>query len=81
MQEIANQLAKLSLKALCRIGGYGTGDNETPKNDAVNMSLTAMLTPYLVNQLGNGDVAQVNMCVCRIHLSVQSVLFLIFLHI
>lgn len=62
VQEIANQLAKLSLQALCRIGGYGSGDNETPQNDAVNMSLTAMLTPYLVNQLGSGDTAEVRKC-------------------
>ncbi|XP_035216788.1 dnaJ homolog subfamily C member 13-like isoform X2 [Stegodyphus dumicola] len=58
-QEIANQLAKLSINALSRIGGYGSGEDETPKNDAVHMSLTAMLTPYLVNQLGHGDVAEV----------------------
>ncbi|XP_054717127.1 dnaJ homolog subfamily C member 13-like [Uloborus diversus] len=58
-QEIANQLAKLSMRALCRIGGYGTGENETPRNDAVHMSLTAMLTTYLVRQLGEGDVSEV----------------------
>lgn len=58
-QEIANQLAKLSMQALCRIGGYGTNDNETPKNDAVNLSLTAMLTPFLVNQLGDGNIAEI----------------------
>lgn len=65
LQEIANQLAKLSLQALCRIGGYGTGENETPQNTAVHMSLTAMLTPYMVNQLGSGDVAEVNIKICQ----------------
>ncbi|GIY06445.1 dnaJ homolog subfamily C member 13 [Caerostris darwini] len=58
-QEIANQLAKLSLRALSRLGGYGTGEDETPKNDAVHMSLTALLTPYLVNQLGRGEAAEI----------------------
>lgn len=42
------------------------------------MSLTAMLTPYLVNQLGNGDVAQVNI---SIRLSLESVLFLYYVNI
>ncbi|KAF8773591.1 DnaJ subfamily C member 13 like protein [Argiope bruennichi] len=58
-QEIANQLAKLSLRALSRLGGYGTGDDETPKNDAVHMSLTALLTPYLVNQLSRCEPAEI----------------------
>lgn len=38
------------------------------------MSLTAMLTPYLVNQLGSGDVAQVTMC--STNLTVEIILFL-----
>ncbi|XP_042910016.2 dnaJ homolog subfamily C member 13 isoform X1 [Parasteatoda tepidariorum] len=58
-QEISNRLAKLSLRALSRLGGYGSEEDATPKNDAVHMSLTAMLTPYLVNQLGQCNAAEV----------------------
>ncbi|GFX82675.1 dnaJ homolog subfamily C member 13 [Trichonephila clavipes] len=58
-QEISNQLARLSLRALSRLGGYGSGEDETPKNDAVHMSLSALLTPYLANQLGHCDAAEI----------------------
>ncbi|GFQ70979.1 dnaJ homolog subfamily C member 13 [Trichonephila clavata] len=58
-QEISNQLARLSLRALSRLGGYGFGEDETPKNDAVHMSLSALLTPYLANQLGHCDAAEI----------------------
>lgn len=58
-QEISNQLARLSLRALSRLGGYGSEEDETPKNDAVHMSLSALLTPYLADQLGHCDAAEI----------------------
>lgn len=74
-QEVANSLAKLSLVALSRLGGYTQnphapdGSNpvsETnglesipPENPTIRKSLAAMLTPYISRKLGTGTPAEV----------------------
>lgn len=50
-QEVANKLAKLSIRALARLGGFLQGDDKTPDSVEIKRSLTAMLTPYVVTQL------------------------------
>uniref|UniRef100_A0A6I8R119 DnaJ heat shock protein family (Hsp40) member C13 n=1 Tax=Xenopus tropicalis TaxID=8364 RepID=A0A6I8R119_XENTR len=50
-QEVANSLAKLSLLALSRLGGYLSGDQETPENPVLRKSLAGMLTPYIARKL------------------------------
>ncbi|CAG05511.1 unnamed protein product [Tetraodon nigroviridis] len=73
-QEVANHLAKLSLVALSRLGGYtqslpmpsgnnptsGTNDVEEtlPENPAIRKSLAAMLTPYIARKLGAASPAE-----------------------
>ncbi|KAK3742179.1 hypothetical protein QZH41_012074 [Actinostola sp. cb2023] len=52
-QEVANNLARLSMNALARLGGYLPDENTTPENPAIRKSLSAMLTPYLARQLSN----------------------------
>lgn len=75
-QEVANSLAKLSLVALSRLGGYAQtaqtpdGNNpvsETngiegapPENPTIRKSLSAMLTPYISRKLGTGTPAEVS---------------------
>lgn len=79
-QEVANNLAKLSLVALSRLGGYvqtphaPDGNNpvsETngvegtpPENPTIRKSLAAMLTPYISRKLGTGSPAEVSMSRC-----------------
>lgn len=74
-QEVANSLAKLSLVALSRLGGFTQtphtpdGNNpvsETngiegtpPENPTIRKSLAAMLTPYISRKLGTGSPAEV----------------------
>lgn len=74
-QEVANHLAKLSLVALSRLGGYSpslpvpgrnnstsdtNGVEETlPENPAIRKSLAAMLTPYIARKLGTPSPAEV----------------------
>lgn len=58
-QEVANQLARLCIKACARLGGYLAGDKATPDNPAVKKSLSAMLTPYLARKLCNDDPAEI----------------------
>lgn len=74
-QEVANHLAKLSLLALSRLGGYNQslpsagGNNPTseingveetlPENPAIRKSLAAMLTPYIARKLGMAPPAEV----------------------
>ena len=74
-QEVANSLAKLSMVALSRLGGYTQpppttdGDNpvsETngiegtpPENPTIRKSLAAMLSPYISRKLGTGSPAEV----------------------
>jgi len=50
-QEVANKLAKLSVRACARLGGYLTGDLETPNNSLTQDILNRLLTPYLARQL------------------------------
>lgn len=74
-QEVANHLARLSLVALSRLGGYTQslptpgGSNPTsdtngveetlPENPAIRKSLAAMLTPYIARKLGTSSPAEV----------------------
>uniref|UniRef100_A0A8B9HJM2 J domain-containing protein n=1 Tax=Astyanax mexicanus TaxID=7994 RepID=A0A8B9HJM2_ASTMX len=51
-QEVANSLAKLSLVALGRLGGYRETVGPPPENPTVRKSLAAMLTPYVARKLG-----------------------------
>ncbi|XP_012235865.1 dnaJ homolog subfamily C member 13 isoform X2 [Linepithema humile] len=50
-QEVANNLAKLAVRACARLGGYTKGDNETPVNPVTVAALESLLTPYLARQL------------------------------
>lgn len=75
-QEVANSLAKLSLVALSRLGGYAQAPHsleganpsaETngmeaapPENPTIRKSLAAMLTPYIAGKLGSGTPAEVS---------------------
>lgn len=54
-QEVANTLARLSIRACSRLGGYlvSEGEESSPDNPAVKKSLSAMLTPYLARKLAN----------------------------
>nr|XP_029517223.1 dnaJ homolog subfamily C member 13-like isoform X2 [Oncorhynchus nerka] len=70
-QEVANSLAKLSLVALSRLGGYAppTGEGgvvetngvegQPPENPTIRKSLAAMLTPYISRRLGSAVPAEV----------------------
>uniref|UniRef100_A0AAZ3QI49 J domain-containing protein n=1 Tax=Oncorhynchus tshawytscha TaxID=74940 RepID=A0AAZ3QI49_ONCTS len=55
-QEVANSLAKLSLVALSRLGGYG----QPPENPTIRKSLAAMLTPYISRRLGSAVLKLLN---------------------
>lgn len=75
-QEVANSLAKLSLVALSRLGGYTQTptppdannpvtetngvDGTPPENPTIRKSLAAMLTPYISRKLGTGSPAEVS---------------------
>jgi hypothetical protein len=50
-QEVANKLAKLAVRACARLGGYLTGDLESPNNSVTREILNRLLTPYLARQL------------------------------
>lgn len=50
-QEVANNLAKLAVRACARLGGYMTGENATPSNSVTVAALESLLTPYLTRQL------------------------------
>ncbi|XP_062518532.1 LOW QUALITY PROTEIN: dnaJ homolog subfamily C member 13-like [Corticium candelabrum] len=50
-QEVANNLAKISIITLARLAGYLSGDELTPENPTVQKSLRAMLTSYVCKQL------------------------------
>ncbi|KAK6166630.1 hypothetical protein SNE40_023278 [Patella caerulea] len=54
-QEVCNQLAKLSIKACARLGGYYRYDSPltSPDNPTVKKSLRALLTPFLARKLSN----------------------------
>ena len=60
MQEISNTLAKLSVYACARLGGYLlTDEDTTPDNPAVKKSLSALLTPYLAKKLSDNSPHEV----------------------
>eukprot|EP00794_Sanderia_malayensis_P017835 gene17835-19618_t len=50
-QEVSNNLARLSIKAITRMAGYCEPPNNTPDNPAVKKSLAAMLTFYVSRKL------------------------------
>ena len=50
-QEVNNNLARNSIRALARMGGYLDGDDKTPDNPAVQKSLNALLTPFVARKL------------------------------
>ncbi|KAK0084129.1 hypothetical protein PV325_007587 [Microctonus aethiopoides] len=50
-QEVANNLAKLAVKACAKLGGYMKGEDETPINPVTVAALESLLTPYLSRQL------------------------------
>lgn len=56
---MANKLARLSVRACGRLGGYLGNDLSTPENPPVRKSLGALLTPYLARKLGHEDASEV----------------------
>ncbi|XP_033022077.1 dnaJ homolog subfamily C member 13 isoform X3 [Lacerta agilis] len=58
-QEVANTLAKLSLLALSRLGGYLPGEQATPENPTIRKSLAGMLTPYIARKLAVVNPAEI----------------------
>ncbi|MBN3289374.1 DJC13 protein, partial [Polypterus senegalus] len=58
-QEVSNSLAKLSLTASSRLGGYVSEDGGAPENPTVQKSLVAMLTPYVSRKLATTAPAEV----------------------
>lgn len=54
-QEAANSNARLAHRAIARLGGFLQNDNATPPNQRVRTLLSAMLTSYLVLQLGTSE--------------------------
>uniref|UniRef100_A0A3B4F307 DnaJ heat shock protein family (Hsp40) member C13 n=1 Tax=Pundamilia nyererei TaxID=303518 RepID=A0A3B4F307_9CICH len=60
-QEVANNLAKLSLTALSRLAGYTPTPQKgtPPENPTIRKSLAAMLTPYISRKLGTTSPAEV----------------------
>ena len=61
LQEVANKLARLSIRACARLGGYLVleGEESSPDNPAVKKSLSALLTPYLARKLANENPSEV----------------------
>ena len=59
-QEVANQLARLSVRACGRLGGYFPESSglETPENVPVKKSLSAILTPYLSRKLSHENPSE-----------------------
>ena len=56
---MANSLAKLSVHALARMGGYLSEDEHiTPDNPIVKEGLAAMLSPYMAKQLHKNEPHQ-----------------------
>ncbi|KAG1687435.1 DnaJ subfamily C member 13 [Nymphon striatum] len=58
-QETANQLARVSVFACGRLGGYLGGEMATPQNHDIQRALRALLTPYLAKQLHKNYPAEV----------------------
>lgn len=60
-QEVANNLARLCVRACARLGGYFPESSElsTPENVPVKKSLVAMLTPFLARKLSSENSKEV----------------------
>lgn len=58
-QEVCNNLARLSIKALARMAGYFEGELATPENPAVQKALCSMLTPFIARKLGKEEPHEV----------------------
>ena len=58
-KEIANSLAKLSVRACARLCGSHEAEATTPDNPAVHKSLSALLTPYIARKLHTASPADV----------------------
>lgn len=56
---MANSLAKLSVCALSRLGGYLSEEQATPENPTIRKSLAGMLTPYIARKLAVVSAAEV----------------------
>lgn len=56
---MANSLAKLSVHALSRLGGYLPDDQATPENPTVRKSLAGLLTPYIARKLAVASATEV----------------------
>lgn len=54
-----NRLAKLSIKACGRLGGYYKGDLSTPENLVAKSLFQKLLTPYVAEQLSEENPHQV----------------------
>jgi len=64
LQEISNTLAKLSVYACARLGGYLLDeDDTTPDNPAIKKSLSALLTPYLAKKLADNSPHEVTLLI------------------
>ncbi|KAJ9591558.1 hypothetical protein L9F63_001912 [Diploptera punctata] len=58
-QEVENKLAKLAVHACARLGGYLSGDMESPTNPVTRDVLSRLLTPYLARQLSLGKPEEI----------------------
>jgi len=56
---VLNRLAKLSVKACARLGGYYEGDLSTPENLIAKSLFQKLLTPYVAEQLSQENPHQV----------------------
>lgn len=54
-----NRLAKLSVKACARLGGYYEGDLSTPENLVAKSLFEKLLTPFVAEQLSEENPHQV----------------------
>lgn len=54
-----NRLAKLSVKACARLGGYYEGDLSTPENKVAKTLFEKLLTPFVAEQLSEENPHQV----------------------
>ncbi|XP_039278465.1 dnaJ homolog subfamily C member 13 isoform X2 [Nilaparvata lugens] len=53
-QELANNLAKMSVKACARLGGYhNTDESESPRNPVIQELFNRLFTPYLAQMFAN----------------------------
>lgn len=63
-----NRLAKLSVKACAKIGGYYKGDLSTPENVTAKSLFEKLLTPYVAEQLSDENPHQVILLILLYHL-------------